>query len=63
MFICWDSEAGKLSCIRCAAALHRLDESRFLALSIDARGRIDGMDHLPAAEAIAVLMRFGAHTT
>lgn len=59
-FICWDTETERLACIRCAAALHRLDPARFLALSLDARGRVEGMGYLRAAEAIAALVRYGA---
>jgi hypothetical protein len=59
-FICWDTEIERLACIRCAAALHRLDPTRFLAVGTDARGRVEGMGFLVAADAIAVLVRNGA---
>lgn len=61
--ICWDADRGRLSCIRCAATLHRLDPDgdRFYALSIEARGQIPGMGFLPIGEAREILFRFGAH--
>lgn len=60
--ICWDAERNLLSCIRCAAVLHRLDPEgdRFYTLSIEARDSIPGMGYLPLAEAREILLRFGA---
>ena len=60
--ICWDAERGMLTCIRCAATLHRLDPGadRFFTLSIEARDSIPGMGWLPLAQAREILMRFGA---
>lgn len=60
LFICWDRDLEQLCCIRCANALHRLDETRFVAVTVETRGRVPGMEYLSAAEAIAVLMRCGA---
>lgn len=58
--ICWDSEIEKLCCLRCASILHRLDQDRLLTVTIDGRGRVDGMKFIPASQAIALLIRFGA---
>jgi hypothetical protein len=60
--ICWDSERGCLTCIRCSATLHRLDPEgdRFYTLSIEAREQIPGMGYLPIGEAREILLRFGA---
>lgn len=60
--ICWDADRNLLTCIRCAAVLHRLDPEgdRFFTLSIEARGSIPGMGYLPLAQARELLLRFGA---
>jgi ribosomal protein S27AE len=60
ILICWDSERDRIVCGRCAMVRSKTPggRGRFLALSIDARGR--GIEHLPASRAIAVLIRHGA---
>jgi len=60
--ICWDADAGNLACLRCATALHRLDREsgRFFGLTLDTRGKVAGMGWLPAGQAIACLVRYGA---
>ena len=60
--ICWDADRNLLTCIRCAATLHRLDPEgdRFFTLSIEARDSIPGMGYLPLAQARELLLRFGA---
>lgn len=60
--IYWDAEVERLACIRCAGMLARLDPSRFLAVTLDARGALPHVGFLPAGQAIAVLIRFGAKT-
>lgn len=58
--IFYDLDAGRLSCRMCTRVLSELEPDRFLAITVDARGLLPGIDHLPAGQAIAVLVRFGA---
>jgi hypothetical protein len=58
--IFWDGDRGRFACIHCARTLGRSDPERFLAVSIDARGKLPGVDFMPAGQAIATLIRFGA---
>lgn len=56
----YDQDAGCLSCRVCTRVLACGDPARFLAVTIDARGLLPGVGYLPAGQAIAVLVRFGA---
>lgn len=58
--IFYDGDIGRLSCLRCARLLSVAEPGRFTAISVDARGLLPGVDYLPAGQAIAVLVHFGA---
>jgi len=56
----YDYWGDRLACRRCVLRTSPGRRGRFRAVTLDARGLIRGVDHFPAGQAIAVLVRFGA---
>lgn len=58
----YDAMIDHLICQQCVHLMAPDWPGRFKAITIDARGLVPDVDHLPAGQAIAVLVKFGART-